>query len=60
VKIAQHVSRPNLASAIRQRSRDTSSFVIAPLLLLLIALAACYIPARRAAKIDPNVALRQE
>jgi ABC-type lipoprotein release transport system permease subunit len=39
---------------------DAVTFVTAPLVLTAIALVACWIPARRAASINPTEALRAE
>ena len=48
------------ALLFRVNSRDPLTFGIAAGTMIVVSLLACYLPARRAAKVDPMIALRSE
>jgi len=58
--IALGTSRLMSSLLFEVSSSDTTTFVVTTFLLLIAALVACYIPARRATKVDPMIALRYE
>jgi predicted permease len=58
--IAVAATRVMSSMLVDVRPTDPITFVGMALLFLAIAAAACWLPARRAARMDPNAALRQE
>jgi putative ABC transport system permease protein len=57
---AAALSRLMASELFGVRPLDPPTFAAAAALLALVALAACYVPARRAARLDPVVALAEE
>ena len=60
VCFAQHEYRTSLLFLFGVTVHDAFTMAAVPVTLGLLALAACYIPARRASRVDPVVALRFE
>lgn len=58
--VASGVARFVSAQLFGESSTDVLTMALIVVLLLLVTLAACYIPARRAMRVDPMVALRHE
>ncbi len=58
--IAFLLARTMSALLFNVQTADPVSFIVLPLLLAAVAALACYLPARRAAQLDPLKALRHE
>ena len=58
--IAMAASRVIQSMLFAISARDAATFVLVPSVLTLVAILACWVPARRATRIDPSTALRDE
>jgi putative ABC transport system permease protein len=58
--ISSAITRLMVGLLFNVSATDPTTLGLVACLLVLVVLAACYIPARRAAKVDPIVALRHE
>jgi putative ABC transport system permease protein len=54
------VSRYTSSMLYRISSWDLATFVLVPLLLFIVSMLACYLPARKATRLDPMKVLRYE
>jgi ABC-type antimicrobial peptide transport system permease subunit len=54
------VSRSVAGLLVVTNPRDAMTFVLVPTILILVGVIACWLPARRATRIDPAKALREE
>jgi ABC-type antimicrobial peptide transport system permease subunit len=58
--VAMAVSRSVAGLLVATNPRDATTFVLVPTILILVGVIACWLPARRATRIDPAKALREE
>jgi putative ABC transport system permease protein len=58
--VALALSRVMASVVFGVSPRDPLTFAVLPIAIVLVTLAACYLPARRAARVDPVVAIRND
>ena len=64
-RVAVDEDRPEVDSAVATflfgvKERDVAVFIAVPVILIVVSLIAVWLPARRATRIDPVIALRAE
>lgn len=58
--VALAISRNVKSMLYAVSDRDAMTFILVPAVLALVAILSCWVPARRATRVDPGVALRDE